>query len=238
MSDLGLLTARTTIAHSIYITEREIADVARAGAGVVHNPLSNLKLKNGVAPLLNLKRAGVNLAVGCDNCSCSDCQNLFQAMKLFTLLAGGMDAEPTGVLAQDAILAATIGGAQAVGLAGTIGEVRPGMLADMTLIDLSDLAYLPFNSAARQLVFSETGRGVHTVMVDGQVVLEGGRLTRVDEHAFRHELEEVMTEVDRDYAQLVAKQEPAIAFLLEANRNLTKAKLGPYRLVSEHPRQG
>jgi cytosine/adenosine deaminase-related metal-dependent hydrolase len=159
-------------------------------------------------------------------------------MKLFTLLAGGMDAEPTGVLAQDAILAATIGGAQAVGLAGTIGEVRPGMLADMTLIDLSDLAYLPFNSAARQLVFSETGRGVHTVMVDGQVVLEGGRLTRVDEHAFRHELEEVMTEVDRDYAQLVAKQEPAIAFLLEANRNLTKAKLGPYRLVSEHPRQG
>jgi 5-methylthioadenosine/S-adenosylhomocysteine deaminase len=238
MSDLGLLTARTTIAHSIYITESEIAVVARAGAGVVHNPLSNLKLKNGVAPLLNLKRAGVNLALGCDNCSCSDCQNLFQAMKLFTLLAGGMDAEPTGVLAQDAILAATIGGAQAVGLAGTIGEVRPGMLADLTLIDLSDLAYLPFNSAARQLVFSETGRGVHTVMVDGQIVLEDGRLTRVDEHAFRRELEEVMAAVDRDYAQLVARQGPAIAFLLEANRNLTKAKLGPYRLVSEHPPQG
>jgi 5-methylthioadenosine/S-adenosylhomocysteine deaminase len=233
MADLGLLTARTTIAHSVYITDAEIADVARAGAGVVHNPLSNLKLKNGVAPLLDLKHAGVNLALGCDNCSCSDCQNLFQAMKLYTLLAAGMDAEPSGVLAQDALAAATVGGARAVGLAGTIGDVRPGMLADLTLIDLSDLAYLPFNSAARQLVFSETGRGVHTVMVDGEVVLEDGRLTRIDENSFRHELEEVMQVVDRDYAQLVARQQPAIAFLLEANRNLTKARLGLHRLVSE-----
>jgi cytosine/adenosine deaminase-related metal-dependent hydrolase len=233
MADLGLLTARTTLAHSIYITDDEIAHVARAGAGVVHNPLSNLKLKNGVAPLLNLKRAGINLALGCDNCSCSDCQNLFQAMKLFTLLAAGMDAEPTGVLAQDALAAATIGGAHALGLAGAIGEVRPGMLADLTLIDLSDLAYLPFNSAARQLVFSETGRGVHTVMVDGEVVLEDGRMTRIDENAFRHELDDVMQAVDRDYAQLLARQRPAVSLLLEANRNLTKAKLGPYRLVSE-----
>jgi len=233
MADLGLLTARTTIAHSVYITDAEIADVARAGAGVVHNPISNLKLKNGVAPLLDLKRAGVNLALGCDNCSCSDCQNLFQAMKLYTLLAAGMDAEPTGVLAQDALVAATTGGARAVGLEGSIGDVRPGMLADLTLIDLSDLAYLPFNSAARQLVFAETGRAVHTVMVDGELVLEDGRLTRIDEHAFRHELEEVMQAVDRDYAQLVARQQPAIAFLLEANHNLTQAKLGPHRLVSE-----
>jgi cytosine/adenosine deaminase-related metal-dependent hydrolase len=235
MADVGLLTARTNLAHSIYITDDEIEQVARAGAGVVHNPLANLKLKNGVAPLLNLKRAGINLALGCDNCSCSDCQNLFQAMKLFTLLAGAMDADPTGVLAEDALLAATIGGARALGLAGTIGEVRPGMLADLTLIDLSDLAYLPFNSAARQLVFSETGRGVHTVMVDGKVVLEDGRMTRIDENAFRHELAEVMQAVDRDYAQLVARQGPAVPVLLQANRNLKKAKLGLHRLVSEDP---
>ena len=181
MADIGLLTERTTLAHCIYITHDEIDAVARAGAGVVHNPLANLKLKNGVAPLLSFKRAGINLALGCDNCSCSDCQNLFQSMKLFTLLAGGMDAEPTGILAEDAIEAATFGGAQAVGLAGRSGEVRPGMLADLALIDLADLAYLPFNSAARQLVFSETGRGVRTVMVDGRIVLSDGKLTTLDE---------------------------------------------------------
>jgi 5-methylthioadenosine/S-adenosylhomocysteine deaminase len=233
MADVGLLTERTTIAHSVYITPDEIADIAVAGTGVVHNPLANLKLKNGVAPLLDLKRAGVNLALGCDNCSCSDCQNLFQAMKLFTLLASGMDAEPVGVLAQHAVEAATVGGARAVGLAGTVGDVRPGMLADLALIDLTDLAYLPFNSAARQLVFSETGRGVHTVLVDGQTVLRDGRLTMVGESSFREELADVMEAVERDYRQLAARQRPAIPYLIEANKNLKNAKLGVSRLVRD-----
>ena len=232
MAALGLLTERTTLAHSIYITNDEIEAVARAGAGVVHNPLANLKLKNGVAPLLSLKRAGINLALGCDNCSCSDCQNLFQSMKLFTLLAGGMDAEPTGILACDAVEAATAGGARAVGLAGMLGDVRPGMIADLALIDLSDLAYIPFNSAARQLVFSETGRGVKTVLVDGRVMLKDGCLTTVDESTFREELFEVMKAVDRDYEQLAARQKPAIPYLLEANRNLKNANLGVKRLVN------
>ena len=233
MADIGLLTERTTLAHCVYVTPQEIDQLAAAGAGVVHNPLANLKLKNGVAPLPHFRRAGINLALGCDNCSCSDCQNLFQSMKFFTLLAAGMDAEPTGVLAAHALDAATVGGAHAVGLSGEIGEVCVGMLADLALIDLADLAYLPFNSAARQLVFSETGRGVHTVMVDGEVVLLDGKLTKVDEHVFRSELAQVMETVERDYQQIAAKQKPAISYLLEANRNLKKADLGVRRLVCE-----
>jgi cytosine/adenosine deaminase-related metal-dependent hydrolase len=233
MADLGLLTPRTTLAHSVYVTPQEVEHIARAGAGVVHNPLANLKLKNGVAPLRLFKRAGINLALGCDNCSCSDCQNLFQSMKLFTLLSAGMDGEPTGIHARHAFEAATVGGAQALGLAGVVGEIRPGMIADLALIDLADLAYQPFNSAARQLVFSETGRAVHTVLVDGNVVLAGGRLTTVDEGAFRNELAEVMKVVDRDYEQLVARQQSAIPYLLEANRNLQQAKLGAHRLIGD-----
>jgi cytosine/adenosine deaminase-related metal-dependent hydrolase len=233
MADVGLLTPRTTLAHSVYITPPEIDSVAVAGAGVVHNPLANLKLKNGVAPLLHLKRSGINLALGCDNCSCSDCQNLFQSMKLFTLMASGMDAEPSGIHAEHALDAATIGGAHAVGLGGKVGEIKPGMLADLALVDLTDLAYQPFNSAARQLVYSETGRGVHTVLVGGRVVLSAGRLTTVDEAAFRDELKEVMAIVDRDYEQLAAKQKPAVPYLLQANSNLKKAELSPNRLIGD-----
>jgi cytosine/adenosine deaminase-related metal-dependent hydrolase len=224
IAEVGLLTPRTTLAHAVYISPEEIAQVARAGAGVVHNPLANLKLKNGVAPVSRFKVEGVRLALGCDNNSCSDCQNLFQAMKLMCLLAAGNDPNPAGVLAEDALAAATTGGAQAVGLRAEIGAIAVGRKADLVLIDLDDLAWQPFASATRQLVFSETGRGVQTVIVDGRVVLRDGRLTTVDEAEFRAELAEVMEKVERDYAQLIARQAPAIPALLEANRRVAEAQ--------------
>jgi cytosine/adenosine deaminase-related metal-dependent hydrolase len=230
MAEVGLLTPRTTLAHAVHITEAEIAMLAEAGAGVVLNPLSNLKLKNGVAPLLAFRKAGVRVSLGCDNNSCSDCQNLFQAMKMFCLLAGGSDANPTGVLACDAVEAATTGGAKAVGLP-EIGAIAPGMKADLVLLDLDDLAWQPFNSAARQLVFSETGRAVHTVLVDGRVVLRGGRMATVDEAAFRAELAEVAEEVERDHAALLPRIAPAIPPLLAANQALSRLDLGMERLI-------
>ena len=193
---------------------------------MVHNPLANLKLKNGTAPLIDFKRAGVNLALGCDNCSCSDCQNLFQAMKMYALLAQGMDGEPSGVFACDAIDAATIGSARAVGLSGQVGELKAGMKADLALIDLSDYAYQPFNSAARQMVYSETGRGVDTVMVDGEIVLSGGKPVKVNWDSFRGELAEIMTKADADYAALAQRNAPAVPYLLEAARNVNRAPLG------------
>jgi cytosine/adenosine deaminase-related metal-dependent hydrolase len=233
MAATGLLGARTTLVHGVYLAADEIGRLAGAGAGVVHNPLSNLKLKNGVAPLLALKRGGVNIALGCDNCSCSDCQNLFQAMKMFVLLAGAMDGEPTGVTAADAIDAATIGGARALGLDGEIGAVRAGMKADLALLDLTGLAWLPFNSAARQLVYSESGAGVDTVIVDGRVVLRGGRIETVDEAAFRAELREVMAVADGDYEALVARRRPAVAPLLDANAALHRRSFGVERLIGK-----
>src|SRR4029077_12214582 len=169
--------------------------------------------------------------LGWDNCSCSDCQNLFQAMKMFALLCAGMDGEPRGICALDAIDAATLGGAHALGLGGQIGEVRPGMKADLVLIDLSDFAYLPFNSAARQLVYCETGRAVHTVLVDGKVVVEKGQLTTINEADFHGEIADVMRTVDRDYAALVERQEPAIPYLLQGNRALQGAPLGLRRFI-------
>ncbi|SFL10414.1 amidohydrolase family protein [Falsiroseomonas stagni] len=231
MARIGLLTPRTTLAHAVHITEEEIALVAESGAGVVHNPLANLKLKNGVAPVAAMKRAGVRVALGCDNNSCSDCQNLFQAMKMMSLLAAGSDAEPAGVLACDAVEAATTGGARAVGLDAEIGTIAPGMKADLLLLDLRDPAWLPFTSATRQLVFSETGRGVDTVLVDGRVVVRHGRLTLLDEATYRGELAEVMEQVEADFARLLPRQAPAIAPLLDANARLAAQDLGLDRLA-------
>jgi cytosine/adenosine deaminase-related metal-dependent hydrolase len=232
MHEMGLLTPRTSIAHGVWLLPEEVALMAAQGAGLVHNPLSNLKLKSGIAPMRMVKEAGVTIALGCDNCSCGDCQTMFQAMKFFCLLAAVADPNPTGVHAADALRAATLGGAKAVGLEGQVGAIRPGMKADLALLDLHDIAFQPLNSAARQMVFSETGRGVRTTIVGGRVVLDEGRITGVDEAALRAELAEVMAGFRRDFGARAAANAPAIPYLLAANRRLMAHEVGMDRFAS------
>lgn len=241
LADTGLLGAQTTIAHSIWITREEIAALAEAGASVAHNPMANLKLQSGIAPLTDLKAAGVSLALGCDNCSCGDTQNMFQAMKLFTLLAGVIDGLPTGIGAGAALEAATIGGAQAVGMVGEIGEIAVGQRADLCLIDLSDIAYQPLNSALRQLVYSECGRGVRAVLVEGRVVLRDGKATGVDETVLAEELHDTMQRYRAEFAELYYKHSPAFPHLIAANQRLAAEDLGMTRFVGRaaaHPSKG
>ena len=181
LDDAGLLQPRTTLAHCVWLAPSEMGLLAERGVSVAHNPISNMKLKSGVAPMRAIGDAGVNIALGCDNSSCGDCQNMFQAMKAYCLLAAVSDPQPTGVRAADAVHAATLGGARAVGLEGVVGAIRPGLKADLVLIDLRDPAFMPFNSATRQLVFSESGRGVETTIVDGRIVMRDRRMVTVDE---------------------------------------------------------
>ena len=225
MASLGLLGPGTALAHGVWLDAAEIGLLAEHGASLVHNPMSNLKLKNGVAPIRRLQEAGVNLALGCDNCSCGDCQSMFQGMKLFCTLAAVTDPNPTGVHAVHAIEAATQGGARALGLRGVVGAVRPGLRADLCLIDLSDIAWMPLNSVARQLVYSETGRGVETTIVDGRIVMRDRKLATLDEAAFAAELREVMTGFRRDFAQVAGVNAAATPYLLEANRRVAGAAL-------------
>ena len=148
--------------------------MAAADAGIVLNHLSNMKLKSGIAPVCDLREAGVRLGLGCDNCSGSDVQSVFQAMKMFCLIAAVSDPEPGR--AWRTKCCATPPWATRAPPASTacLGAIKPGYKADLVLIDLNDVAYLPYNSAARQLVYTETGRGVDSVMVDGRVVVGTG----------------------------------------------------------------
>lgn len=236
MADAGLLGRSTTLAHSIWITPEEIELLAASGANVAHNPVSNMKLKNGIAPIRALRDAGVTLSVGCDNCSCSDCQNIFEAMKMFCLLAAVAEPDATGVHAVHAIEAATSGGARAVGLEGRIGAVRAGMAADLCLIDLDDVAYVPLNSAARQLVYSESGRGVDSVIVDGRILMRNRRATTIDEAALRAELAELMPAFRRDAERIRRTSAIALPYLAEASANVDRHQLGLDRFVTRHLR--
>lgn len=216
----GLLTPRTNLAHSVWMTQREIEQIAAAGTNVVLNPVGNLKTRSGIAPIRRYVAEGVNIGIGCDNCSCSDAQNMFQSMKLFASLAAVTDPEPGPPTAADAIRAATLGGARTTGMAGKLGALKPGMAADLSMIDLTDPSFVPLNSAARQVVFTESGRGVETVIVDGRVVVRDRRVVSIDERALREEVTELMKVLRKDLEAVVARNAAVTPYVLEAYRKI------------------
>ena len=214
----GALNERLCMAHAVWLSAAEIDRVASAGASVATCPTSNLKLKNGVAPLRLLKQAGVRLALGADNTSAGDAQNLFEAMKLVCNASAGKSPARSTLLAADALAMATTAGAQAIGLAGRTGRIAVGMAADLTLLDLSDPSYLPLNDAVRQIVYCESGRGVHTVIVDGEIVVEDRRVRTVDYDALLAEVAALHDPFARDAGAHAAFVAPVLPYILDTVR--------------------
>jgi cytosine/adenosine deaminase-related metal-dependent hydrolase len=208
LAEAGLLGPRLSLSHAIWTVAEEIERIAASGASVVLNLLSNLRLGSGLAPIAEYRAAGINLALGCDNLSCSDIENPFQAMKLFCL-AGTLQPAFAPPTAADALQAATIGGARTAGLASELGVIEPGRLADFVALDLDDPAYRPLNDLGRQVVFSETGRGVRHVWVAGRQVVKDGRCTEVDEIRLAETVRERMPRV-RDSARPLVEQMNAL----------------------------
>jgi cytosine/adenosine deaminase-related metal-dependent hydrolase len=228
----NLLGPKLNIVHSVWIKRQEMDRMAAADAGIVLNHLSNLKLKSGIAPVLDIREAGVRIGLGCDNCSGSDVQNIFQAMKTFCLFAAVSDPEPGVPLAHEVLRHATLGNARTAGLQGKLGAIKPGHMADLILIDLNDTAYLPYNSAARQLVYTETGRGIDSVMIGGRMVLQAGKITTIDEDALRREVEDLMRHFVKDYDAVVKSRARALPFMLDAHRKMWEPDVGVNRFVS------
>jgi 5-methylthioadenosine/S-adenosylhomocysteine deaminase len=231
LAGAGLMNDRLGVVHGVWLSPRNIGQIAEAGARVVHNPISNLKLKSGVAPILDLYRAGIDIALGCDNCSCAETQNIFTAMRMLCLLPAVTEPDPGPINAGYALKAATLSGARAVGLGGKVGALKPGMAADLTILDLTEPAFVPFNSAARQIVFAESGRAVETVFVDGRPVVRGGKLVTLDETKLAAEAAELAPAFRRDAANLAARNSDLAAPLLDANRAAWKVPLGIQRYV-------
>jgi guanine deaminase len=230
---VGLLSPRLSLAHSVWMSPAEIEEVGQAGTNVVLNPVGNLKTRSGVAPIRSYMRRRVNVGLGCDNCSCSDAQNMFQSMKMFAALAAVSDPEPGPPAASDALWSATIGSARTAGLEHRLGALKAGMAADLSIIDLTDPSFVPLNSAARQLVFTESGRGVETVLVDGRVVVRDRKVTTIDERALREEVAELMPALRRDIEAVVARNQKMTPYLMEAYRRTWATDIGLNRYVGD-----
>jgi guanine deaminase len=170
-------------AHSVWLDDDDVRMLADAGAAVAHNPGSNLRLGVGIAPVREMLDRGVAVGLGTDGSTCSDNQNLFEALRFAASLstlrfphetARWLDADTVWGLA-------TRGSARVVGQAADLGVLAPGRKADLVLLRADSIFLRPLADLVKALVYAETGASVDTVLVDGRVVLEGGRVTTVDE---------------------------------------------------------
>jgi 5-methylthioadenosine/S-adenosylhomocysteine deaminase len=191
MDDLGVLGRNTTIAHSVWVDDADMAVMGRAGVSVVHNAISNLKLGAGVAPVRRLMDAGVTLALGTDGVSSNDTASIFDVMRVAGLLHGasGPDAE-TWLSAAELLEAATLGGARSAILDEVCGSLEPGKAADLIIIGLDGIAFTPLNDIARHLVYAANGSNVETAIVAGEVVMRDRRMTRFNEDELLAEIRE------------------------------------------------
>ncbi|MBE3561770.1 MAG: amidohydrolase family protein [Ktedonobacteraceae bacterium] len=191
LEDCGVLGERTSLAHAIWLEPGDLERLARTGTTVVHNPVSNLRLGSGRFPLTEAQRQQVRVALGSDGSASNDTQNMFGVLKLTGLMHNTPSEDYRHWPAPLQILeAGTIGGAAALGLAGELGEIAAGQLADIVLMDLESSTFLPLRDPYLHLIYCENGESVDTVIVNGRVVVEQGAVRTVDERALRQEIRE------------------------------------------------
>jgi cytosine/adenosine deaminase-related metal-dependent hydrolase len=206
LAEIGFLSSRLSAAHSIWLDDREMDLLASSATSVVHNPASNLKLGSGIAPVAKLKARGINVALGTDGGDTSDNYSIFEQMRLAAFVSRVVTEDPgQWIKAEDALRMATVNGAQAIpGWRGKIGRIKRGYRADLILLKPS-LQLRPLTDIIHQLVFCDAGQSVDTVFVDGNIVLEGGHLTRVDESSLLKRVQPISEKMRRLYASIKDK---------------------------------
>jgi 5-methylthioadenosine/S-adenosylhomocysteine deaminase len=222
MEDLGILFPGLTVAHTIWVTHRDIDLLAKYGVGVVHNPASNLKLGDGICPVKRMMKIGVNVGLGTDGANCGDTYSVFDQVRLVSLIHNIANPDPDlWVTPKEALRMGTVNGGRIISYGDSVGALEKGKRADIIILRPS-ITYIPFNDVINQLAYTETGHSVETVMIDGHIVMEGGVIKTVNE-------DEIYGEIGNIAARLFENKEEANLegrlfepYLMEMHRRVAK----------------
>jgi 5-methylthioadenosine/S-adenosylhomocysteine deaminase len=171
LARLGLVGPGLVAVHAVHLEDREIEQLARESASVVHCPSSNLKLASGFAPVAKLLAAGVNVALGTDGAASNNRLDLFHEMRSAALLAKAVAEDAQAMPASAALRAATLAGARALGLEKRIGSIEPGKAADLIALDFSAPELTPCYDVPSHLVYVAGRENVSHVWVDGRLLM-------------------------------------------------------------------
>jgi cytosine/adenosine deaminase-related metal-dependent hydrolase len=181
LDELKILNSSFTGAHCVWLDDDDLARMADTGARIVHNPVSNLRLGCGIAPVRRMLDKGICVGVGTDGSVSSDNQNMFEAVRLASYVSRALSPDTAEwISAPEALQLGTTGSADVLGFADRIGRIKAGCYADLVLLDVRSVSFVPLNDPVRQIVQSEDSSAVRSVMVGGKWVLEDGQFTTFD----------------------------------------------------------
>ena len=217
---LEVLGPNFTAAHAIWMDDDDLKRLGDAGASVAHNPGSNMRLGSGLARARAMLERGVNVGVGTDGVNCSDNLNMFEAMKLASFVSKVQGPDYTRWLTTGEVLTmATAGSARALGMGDRIGMIAPGGKADIVFLDSTHINYIPLNDIVNQVVHTEDGGGVESVMIGGRMVVDHGRLTTVDVAKLAEQVAATVERLGKANAparQLAERLEPVVGSFCRA----------------------
>lgn len=203
LAEIGLVNPALLAVHATQLTADEIAQLAEAGAHVLHCPESNMKLASGACPVSELSSAGVNIAIGTDGAASNNDIDMFGEMRSAALLAKHCSADASSVPATLALRMATINAATALGIGDQTGSLEVGKAADLIAISCEEVSMTPIFDHHSHLVYATDRHCVSDVWVAGQTLLQDGELTTLDLQQIRHE--------SRDWAQRLQSSRPVLA---------------------------
>jgi 5-methylthioadenosine/S-adenosylhomocysteine deaminase len=214
MDALGLVGPDFTVAHGVWLDDDDMQRLGDRGASVAHNPGSNMRLGSGLADMRRMLEHKINVGIGTDGANCSDNLNMYEAMRFASLVAKVQGPDWQRWITTDEVFeAATVGSAKALGFGDKIGRLAPGYKADIVFVDLDNINWIPLNNPANALVHTEDGSAVHSVMVDGRMVVENRRHVNVDLTKLAREAEnarERLEKLNRENKNLYDRLEPIV----------------------------
>jgi 5-methylthioadenosine/S-adenosylhomocysteine deaminase len=197
----GLFEAKVIAAHCVHIDTGEMRTLLHAGAGVSHNPSSNLKLASGFAPVMKMLETGLNVGIGTDGPASNNDLDMFEEVRLAAFIAKAVTNDPTSLPAATALTMATRLGAKALHIGDLTGSLTPGLRADLILIDAAPMHNSPrfsrdANGAYAQIVYASKSTDVSDVMVNGKWLMRDRKLTTLNETELLKQAQEIAKKID------------------------------------------
>ncbi|OJF17372.1 MAG: N-ethylammeline chlorohydrolase [Bacillaceae bacterium G1] len=191
LEEIGLFRRPTHVAHAVHLTEAELDLLAQRGVSVSHNPGSNLKLASGIAPVPAMLRRGMTVSLGTDGAASNNNLDMFEEMRLASLIHKGNTLDPLAVSAEQALAMATVEGAKSLGLDAVIGTLEAGKEADFIVVQPTQPHWQPLYDPVSHLVYSARAEDVLDVYVQGKPIMLNRQLTTLDEERIVYEVRQI-----------------------------------------------